>query len=513
MKRLVSLFIALASLTVFTGTGYGQIHFTLGFADCPQKIVGAPNSRVEFDIIATITQENFEANKGASGFSIGFRGENVDLLDGTAASGATCGTGDVIIPITEFFCSAQTVDPARTPDSGPLAGGPQGEGYVDGLAFQIGKSLQGNATFNIGKVRGAVTIPAAGSSTARLFFADGLQGSGQPVKNGITSGGKTIDAATGQLTLGECSFSVEAEPPVINVEVEVESPTISAAPGVKASGVAYIVVDSQLMTTEGPSGWQFSVAYNDVLAVKSITAASAIFTAVPDLGGSLGFLESYHSEGTPPLFVDPARLYQVSDPVIEADCDLTVGQPQGKGLVSGAVFALPPTPGKAQYLPGASRTRVLRIEFEQANAFSAGGPTEETGTFEWKDCLQGPGVKIKNGLTVTGNTIRPKERVGASVTFKAAPTAAFRSGDANNDDRTNIADPIFLINALFRGGPGCGCPDACDANGDQSLGIADAAYLLMYLFDDGPDPVGGTACHTDPESTQESCPAGSTTCI
>ncbi|MBI4582782.1 MAG: hypothetical protein HY717_01935, partial [Planctomycetes bacterium] len=156
MKRTVVLFTALASLVVFTGTSHAQIKFTLGFKDCP-KIVGAPGSKVQFDIFPTLTQSDFAAGQGASGFSIGFRAENVHLLgvpgasvsntcsdaatacpllggppcpDGatsdtchngdqtTAASGASCGTGQVFIPITEFFCSASTVDPAKTPDSG-----------------------------------------------------------------------------------------------------------------------------------------------------------------------------------------------------------------------------------------------------------------------------------------------------------------------------------------------------------------------------------------------------------
>ncbi len=530
MKRTVLLFIALASLVVFTGTSHAQIKFALGFQDC-QKIVGAPGSKVQFDIIATLTQSDFEVDKGASGFSIGFRAENVDLLglpgaslknkppngdQTTASSGAKCGTGQVVIPLDDFFCSVSTVDPDKIPDKGPIhdLGLPQGEGYVDGLAFDIGSSLEGNGTFVVGKIKGEVTIPASGKTTGRLYFADGLQGPGQVVDNGITSGGKTVKVDSGRLTLGQCVFDIEAEPPVINVAVDADQTEIPGAPGEKASGVAYISVDSQLKDPEGVSGWQFSLGYNNVINIKSITATPALFNAVPDLGGQLGFNETYTSETTPPLYVNPDKIYQVNDPAIEADCDLTVGQPQGKGIVSGVVFALPPTPGKAEYLPGTSNTRVFKIEFEQAQAFSTPADAPQVASFEWKDCLQGPGVKLKNGLTVKGNTIRPKNRTDLSITFKAGqrPSAAFRSGDGNNDGKTNIADPIFLINALFRGGPPCACADACDSNGDHDLGLADAVYTIMYLFDNKPAPVGGLACHRSDSSTPESCPAGSTSC-
>ncbi|MBI4584404.1 MAG: hypothetical protein HY717_10320, partial [Planctomycetes bacterium] len=414
--------------------------------------------------------------------------------------------------LSEFFCSASTVDPAKSPDCGPLAGGPPGVGYVVGLAFLIGKSIPGNGTSTVGKVRGEVTIPAAGKSSARLYFADGLQGSGQPVKNGITSSGKTIDVATGRLTLGECVLEIEAEPPVINVAVEADSNMITGTPGNKASGVAYIAVDSQLKDAEGVSGWQLSLGYTDAINIKSITPTPALFAAVPALGGTLGFNETYHSEGTPPLYVDPSKVYQVNDPVIEADCDLAPGQPQGKGIVSGVVFGLPPSAG--QFLPGTSNTRVFRIEFEQAQAFSTPTDADQVASFEWKDCLQGPGVKIKNGLTVKGNTIRPKNRTNLSITFKAGelPSAEFRSGDCNNDRKTNIADPIYLINALFRGGPEPACDDACDSNGDHALGLADAVHTIMYLFENGPAPVGDLACHRSTSSTPESCPAGSTSC-
>ncbi|MBI4583435.1 MAG: hypothetical protein HY717_05365 [Planctomycetes bacterium] len=257
MRQSVLSLAVVVGIVLLGRTSFGQIKFNLGFKlenldgnplACDGKITGSPGSKVKFNVFGTLTQSDFEAGKGASGFSIGYRAENVHLLgvpgasvsntcsdaatacpllggapcpDGetsatcangdqtTAASGASCGSGEVVIPITEFFCSASTVDPAKSPESGPLAGSPQGEGYVDGLAFLIGKSIAGNSTSTVGKVQAEVTIPDSGSAEARLFWADGLQGSGQPVKNGITSGGKTIDVATGRLTLGECRLTLE----------------------------------------------------------------------------------------------------------------------------------------------------------------------------------------------------------------------------------------------------------------------------------------------------------------
>ncbi len=61
-------------------------------------------------------------------------------------------------------------------------------------------------------------------------------------------------------------------------------------------------------------------------------------------------------------------------------------------------------------------------------------------------------------------------------------------GDANGDDAINIADAVFLINYIFKGGP---APDPLcvgDANGDDAVNIADAVYLINYIFKSGPAP-------------------------
>ncbi len=63
-------------------------------------------------------------------------------------------------------------------------------------------------------------------------------------------------------------------------------------------------------------------------------------------------------------------------------------------------------------------------------------------------------------------------------------------GDANSDDATNIADAVYLINYIFKGGPE---PDPLcigDANGDGPINVADAVYLINYIFKGGPAPAG-----------------------
>ncbi len=62
-------------------------------------------------------------------------------------------------------------------------------------------------------------------------------------------------------------------------------------------------------------------------------------------------------------------------------------------------------------------------------------------------------------------------------------------GNANFDDAVNIADAIFIINYVFKGGPPPVSFWAADPNGDGIVNVADAVYLVEYIFKGGPAPV------------------------
>lgn len=62
-------------------------------------------------------------------------------------------------------------------------------------------------------------------------------------------------------------------------------------------------------------------------------------------------------------------------------------------------------------------------------------------------------------------------------------------GDANGDVGINVADAVYLINYVFRGGLAPEPPEAGDANGDGSLNVADAIYLVNFVFRSGPEPI------------------------
>jgi hypothetical protein len=89
-------------------------------------------------------------------------------------------------------------------------------------------------------------------------------------------------------------------------------------------------------------------------------------------------------------------------------------------------------------------------------------------------------------------------------------------GDANNDGDVNIGDAVHLINYVFKGGPAPVCEGefgsltldgeidtvliarqtvlsyecaSGDANADGTVNVADAVYLINYVFKGGPEPI------------------------
>jgi hypothetical protein len=68
------------------------------------------------------------------------------------------------------------------------------------------------------------------------------------------------------------------------------------------------------------------------------------------------------------------------------------------------------------------------------------------------------------------------------------------SGDVNCDGKVSLADIVYLINYLFKLGPGFEPLWKGDTNGDCNVSVADVVYLINYLFKGGPAPTCNTDC-------------------
>jgi N-acetylmuramoyl-L-alanine amidase len=67
-------------------------------------------------------------------------------------------------------------------------------------------------------------------------------------------------------------------------------------------------------------------------------------------------------------------------------------------------------------------------------------------------------------------------------------------GDVNTDGIVSISDVVYLINYLFKSGPGFEPFWKGDTNGDCKVSLGDIVYLINYLTKGGPAPVCNGSC-------------------
>ena len=84
----------------------------------------------------------------------------------------------------------------------------------------------------------------------------------------------------------------------------------------------------------------------------------------------------------------------------------------------------------------------------------------------------------------------------------------FVPGSANFDGQLDIADGVYILNFLFRGGPEPPCMAAADANGDGVIDSSDAVLVILYVFLDGVPPARGLGCQPYFGDTDLTCEAG-----
>lgn len=121
--------------------------------------------------------------------------------------------------------------------------------------------------------------------------------------------------------------------------------------------------------------------------------------------------------------------------------------------------------------------------------------------------LIGAGQPVKTAVTVTGNTKNPGV-CNAAISLAIVEEQELVRGNANNDRKIDIADSVWIINELFRGGPPTLCQDAADVNDDGQVDASDAVYNIQYLFQGGsapPQPFPD--CGIDPTEDELGCDA------
>ncbi len=74
--------------------------------------------------------------------------------------------------------------------------------------------------------------------------------------------------------------------------------------------------------------------------------------------------------------------------------------------------------------------------------------------------------------------------------YRLMQSEGYFRGNVNSDDNLSVADVVYMINHLFRNGPGLiPVDDQGDVNADNKTSVADVVYLINYLFKAGSPPV------------------------
>ncbi|HVR75675.1 MAG TPA: hypothetical protein VMT52_15175 [Planctomycetota bacterium] len=86
----------------------------------------------------------------------------------------------------------------------------------------------------------------------------------------------------------------------------------------------------------------------------------------------------------------------------------------------------------------------------------------------------------------------------------AAPP--FTRGDANSDEKEDLADAVSILDYLFQGGPSPACLKSADLDDSGTVELTDAVYLLNFLFRGGPEPSEPfVSCGADPTADELGC--------
>ena len=114
----------------------------------------------------------------------------------------------------------------------------------------------------------------------------------------------------------------------------------------------------------------------------------------------------------------------------------------------------------------------------------------------WSKRYNGPGngddVSFALAVDDSGNVYVTGKSIGSGTSYDFATLkyvpVPFLAGDANGDGKRTVADVVYLISYLFKGGPPPNPFLSGDANCDGKVTLADAVYLINFLFKGGPQP-------------------------
>ncbi len=368
---------------------------------------------------------------------------------------------------TSYYTAADLANKAG--DCEPACDGIDAVGFTQGVVIDFMQKVSLPAVEDFALVD--CTVQASGpadGSAARLSFTNEL--GSPPVQTVAVHGGASIPPATqegAQITFKEITT---APPASFTIEIQ-------GGEGDTGEEVAGLIVldfnaDGKAEGQE-VQGWSYGVCIKDPGKLEIVDATvdgtmtatvkdgdPADFdtvTVYPGQGVTHGVVIDFKAKVTLPAqndWTDLAVTWKIlmdqeGDTVCVAPCDQALGEPP------------------------------------VANVMVIGGASIPASVFEGCDPLD-----PETGCQDPEACNKP----GIFAFVPPPPGNYFIPGSANGDGRLDLADAVYILNALFRGGPDFPCQKAADANNDCVVDGSDAVYIVYYLFLDGPEPPLGTGC-------------------
>lgn len=228
-----------------------------------------------------------------------------------------------------------------------------------------------------------------------------------------------------------------------NGSVTILSPNFLILPTVTGLLGGSVATDVTLTNADPVAGVQLSIAYDDSL----VTPSGAVLTGAAS--GACFF-------------------------------DVQPGSPAGELAIGLVMDFGDPVPCGQPPIPAGSGP-IVSISWD----INPLAPTPSSSPLSFVDGLGSP--PVDNLLVFQGGGTETPNLVDGAINI--VNFNPFIRGECNNDGIINIADGIYLLQALFLSGPPPVCDDACDFNDDGLLDSTDAIQVFNYQFLDGPAPL------------------------
>ena len=439
---------------------------------------------------------------------------------GTTITGTTpdhaAGTVDVVVTTTPYgsatlggafsYETPPTIS-SITPQSGPTTGNTPvtiaGTNFVSVTAVTVGgKSLNGLSVNGTTEITGTTQDHAAGAvdvvvttsygsatlSSGFLYVESPTISSIAPTTGSTAEGtfvtitGANLSATT-TVTVGGVALSNKTF--VNATEITGDTPAHSAG-----------AVDVTVSNTYGDATLSGGFTYVTPPVITSISPDKGLTTGgtlVTVLGTDFDSSTAVTLNGSAlqgPLVVNSTTITGTTPAHTAGAVDVTVTNDYGTDiLVGGFTYEFVPSPNITSVVPnsgdGDAAITINGQNFVPGDtAVTIGGASVTPGPVTATTiACQVPACTVGGWLAITVTTSSGSDTLLEGYLC----SNTFRRGDANCDSEVNIADPIYILDYLFSGGPSL-CFEAMDVNDDATVNISDPVYDLMWLFRDGSPP-------------------------